>query len=119
AWRWNSAYLSWQGPVESEDSVTVYLLSPGWVSFARVLMALLIGALVLQCVRSAMTLRPPEEPGGHPGALALWPGLALMLALGGGLGAPTPLQAAELPDPAWLDRLQTRLLEAPPCTPTC
>ncbi|MDX5299686.1 MAG: hypothetical protein LPK85_12140, partial [Gammaproteobacteria bacterium] len=119
AWRWNSAYLSWQGPVESEDSVTVYLLSPGWVSFARVLMALLIGALVLQCLRSAMTLRPPEEPGGHPGALALWPGLALMLALGGGLGAPTPLQAAELPDPAWLDRQQTRLLEAPPCTPTC
>jgi hypothetical protein len=118
-WQWTQVNLGFSGPVERTQKLRLWLVPPAVnlaLAFARVL---LLGLLLL-CVL------------GFPGRF--WPGFlkrgaqaaAVALVLGGAAGtaradadAPAPAHGQALPDPALLEQLKARLLEAPACSPTC
>ena len=117
SWQWNSYRLSWSGPVEAEQTMRL-LIMPRWlVSMLRILEVGLL--LLFVAVLAAEVLnRPMKLPGGLRLGRAAASGLASV-----GLLLLTLLPAhdvhAQTPDAELLKALETRLLEAPDCTPRC
>jgi hypothetical protein len=48
-WSWNTHPISWSGPVEQAQSLSLWLISPLWSALLRVLSVILLGAMLL-CV---------------------------------------------------------------------
>jgi hypothetical protein len=108
SWSWRSYALTWSGPVKSDQSLGLFLVSPGWNRFITILRLLLVLMLAARLfVGGAAALAPSGV-----GAAAA---MALLLVL------PSPVRAAEsdLPDRALLDELKRRLTRAEPCQPHC
>jgi len=110
SWSWRSYALTWSGPVKSDQSLRLFLVSPGWnrfVTFLRLLLVLLLAVRFL--------MGGPAVAIGSSGPAAAAAAMALILV------APSPVRAAEsdLPDRALLDELKRRLTRAEPCQPHC
>jgi hypothetical protein len=106
-WRWDSIYLSWNGPVSRAQEVGFYYLPPLANSVVKVVRVILVGLLgLLLAGVNLPALRPVPSAG------------LLMLALVLAVPAP-PVNASEFPSTDLLKELQTRLLEPPECLPDC
>ncbi len=111
SWHWRSVHLSWNGPVERSQELSLWLVSPAVnlvLGFLRValLVALFFAAADFDD-RFGAWLR-----GRRAGAAAL-----ALLAL---LCVPvTGARADEFPPADLLEQLRTRLLEPPSCAPDC
>lgn len=100
-WRWQSASLGIDGPVEGTQSLRLLLSPPGLTAIWRIALLLALLLIAWRLLRSA-----------RPRAV-LAAGLAMALLL------PGPAVAGDWPDQAWLDALRARLTEAPRCAPEC
>ncbi len=138
SWQWRSYQLAWQGPVRADQTLRLYLISPGQALLLAVLRIagwLVLLALVLgwrggwSWPRHAedpaagedeeARLAPAATPSATPAAAAI-----LVLALAAALGSPARAQepaAAEpaAPQPGLLEELERRLTQPPPCAPDC
>jgi hypothetical protein len=110
-WQWRRIPLGWNGPVQRDQQMTLTLLSPGMnlaLNLARVLLIAVLAVLLAGG-------RLPKLPAMMAGSAALW-AVALVLPLL--LIGPGPARA-DIPDPALLEELKTRLTAAPECLPEC
>jgi len=103
-WSWNTVALEWSGPVERDQHLHLWLLSPSLNLLLAVLRTLLLALLVARLVG----LRRNALRGGVAAASAA-------LLLGGGAG----VARAEFPSEALLGELRERLLAPPDCQPSC
>ena len=125
-WQWRSHVLSWNGPVEKSQTLTLWLLAP-WAKAMVVLMHLLLAAALLVRAFDMVHLVRPR-------LLRRWAGAASAIALFGwfvsmdDLHAATPAQtentktvgASPFPGDAMLGELRNRLTEpVPACRPNC
>jgi hypothetical protein len=109
-WQWLQVDLSWSGPVEAQQTLRLWLISPFLarvLSFARVL---LLAALCFAALRRAA----PND--GAPALARFAVSTALLLSL---LSIAAPIARAELPSPELLRELHERLSKPPACTPNC
>jgi hypothetical protein len=108
-WQWNAIRLSWNGPVQPQQTVEIVYLSPmvnAILNWLRVALALL---LAWRLIRVSM---PGKGQAGLPalGAVTLLPLVLLSAA---------PDARAEYPPAGLLNELEQRLLQAPQCLPGC
>jgi hypothetical protein len=112
-WGWETARLVFNGPVQQDQELRLYLVPP-WLnlllSLARVA---LLAALALSILRRPLRLGGGWHGGGLPAAAA--GALVLLLST----GAPARAAESAFPPPEMLEDLKKRLLEAPPCAPDC
>ena len=138
-WDWNSFQLNRSGPVQPDERVHLWLLSPFWHllwSLAGAILVVILGLRIAGLIGG-------DRPGAHQAgassdgmadaspdasdrlrpdhAARAWTVLILLPLLAGlGIGLATPDARAEvLPTPELLDQLETRLLEPPDCLPGC
>ncbi len=124
SWDWTQLALRWSGPVEQDQRLHLYLLSPG----VNVVLAFLRVALI--AVLALCLLRFPGDF--WPRGLKASKGAAALLAVLLAAGALAPGQAqaqaqAQVHDeadavpvtPALLGELKDRLLQQPECAPAC
>ncbi len=142
-WTWNSHELTWSGPVQQGQQLSLWLISPLWTALLRVLSVILLGAMLL-CIlerikRWPLGLNPQSaEPfdfavfmqgklrrrektqGDAPTdsvastALAVVLAILTMVTLGH-----SPSAQAQLPTPELLEQLKGRLTVTPSCLPQC
>ncbi len=108
----NNYELGWSGPVASGQSMRLVIV-PAWL--VRLLRVLLVGLLIALVARLAQHLLSPLPlawRGGRSRGAAAALCLACILLPGTG-------RAQDLPSPQLLEQLQSRLTEAPKCTPHC
>jgi hypothetical protein len=108
-WRWQRVVLTWSGPVERGQTLSLWLVPPWANGVLALLRTGLLAALALLVLRD---LR--GRFGGIPRVLRRPAAvLALLAAL------PSPPARAEFPSPELLGELRSRLLEPPECHPSC
>lgn len=107
-WGWSRFDLVWSGPVGTDETARLWLLTPGWHLVWSLTGAVL---LVLLGLRLAGVLEPRR---GSAASL----GLAVVLLVGAGVGS-APASAEALPSPELLGELRARLLAPPECLPHC
>lgn len=107
-WQWRSVQLSWNGPVDANQQMRFWLLSPALTllfNLLRVIMLVLLSLLVFGLLNKRFKLNWP-------------PSAAAVLLLPIVLISPKPAHA-DFPSPKLLEELQQRLLKAPDCAPQC
>lgn len=111
-WQWKQVSLGWNGPVEKDQRISLWLMSPGMKLFCNLLRVLLVAAL---CV-IMLGLRFTKDRGLHRHAA-----LASVLAVTvmAGLLSSAPDARADIPNQKLLDELKARLLAPPECLPQC
>lgn len=102
-WRWMQIDLGFDGPVDRQQMLTLWL-TPPWLT--AVWRLLLVAALAFITLLLTQRVRRRALP-------ASVAAMTLLLLLGG------PVTASELPDPDLLAELKARLTEAPRCAPVC
>jgi hypothetical protein len=111
-WEWNRVAMSWSGPVERDQHLTLTLIGPQSnliLAVARVLLLFLLAMGLLNISwRSGQGWRLPE-----------WKSYFVLPLLLGCLYLPAPCQAAEIPSPELFEQLRHRLLEKADCFPDC
>lgn len=119
-WRWNRVELHWNGPVLADQTVNLYLISPGFnlvLNLARVVLLLTLAWLLLRTdwkPRGSASLDEPQTRDKPALSTATMP---LVLAL---IAAPyAPESRAEFPPAPMLEELKARLLAPPECLPEC
>jgi len=109
-WQWLQVDLAWSGPVEAQQTLQLWLISPfatRVLSFARVL---LLAALCFAALRRA------APNGGAPALARFAVSTTLLISL---LMTHAPIARAELPSPQLLQELHERLSKPPACAPNC
>ncbi|MEO6095179.1 MAG: hypothetical protein ABIW76_05705 [Fibrobacteria bacterium] len=139
AWGWESANLSWSGPVPAGEKVKLILARPWLTRMLRALQALLPGALLLllafpatQAMRRGRKdgfgpggSRPAGSGGsGNPDATGQsglsGPALAtLLLTACAALTFPVPAAAGDFPPDTLLEELAERMSAPRDCAPAC
>lgn len=105
SWQWLRVDLGFDGPVDREQTLRLWL-SPPWMTAAwRWLLVLTLALLAWLLVRRVRQLRQLR---------AATPVLLAALLIGAG-----PADAADTPDPALLEQLHALLTEAPECGDAC
>ena len=138
-WTWNSHALTWTGPVEQAQQISLWLISPFWTAVLRILGVILLLAMLL-CVldiikRWPMGLTPKSS--GHfdfnslrgfgswgkrkPIAVPSTAPSIIVAAIACGILSlvAAPSLQAQLPTPELLDQLRARLSVSPSCLPQC
>jgi hypothetical protein len=112
SWSWRSYALTWSGPVKSDQTLRLYLVSPGWNLFLTVLRLLFVLLLAARLSVGGPSGLAPNRGGAAATAVAA---LAVLLV------SPSPARAAQsdVPDRALLDELKRRLTRLEPCQPHC
>jgi hypothetical protein len=105
-WQWTHVPLRWNGPVLRNQTLVLYLLSPGMARILAFLQVLLLGLLALALFEAVKRIFP--KLGGTVAA-----SLVVALAL------PGVANAQSEPSDARLEELRERLLAAPRCAPSC
>ncbi len=113
SWSWRSVGLHWQGPVDADQQIGLWLLPPWANLILGWLRVLLLGLLVVGVLGQGGRLGGPFR-GARPGAAAA--GLLALLLVGPGAAG---IARAGDPDDARLAELRRRLLEEPECRPLC
>ena len=109
-WRWQTVQLTWNGPVAKDQTVRLMLVPPVinmGLNFLRVVLVLVLGLLMLG-----------SRYGPSPDRQRVVPLAAIMVVLPMVVLTPAPSRA-DIPSPALLEQLKTRLLEPPACLPVC
>ena len=113
AWNYGAHPFGWSGPVDPDQTVRFIVLGPIAVALWRIAGVAMLAWFFIRLARTSFgtRLRLPGflRPGGAVGALLL----ACVAA------APHGVRAQSTPDPALLNELRNRLIEAPRCAPTC
>jgi hypothetical protein len=110
SWSWRSYALHWSGPVKSDQTLRLFLVSPGWnrlLTILRLLFVLLLAGRLF--LGGALALAPSGSGAVTAAALTLL------------LVIPASVRAAgsDVPDRALLDELKRRLTRSQPCQPHC
>jgi hypothetical protein len=105
-WQWQTVQLSWNGAVDSLQSIELWYLSPAWSLLLHILQALLAAVMSLKLLGLLSHWRP-QLP-----SLSVWLLLPFLL-------SPADESFADMPDQAMLEQLKARLLEPPKCLPSC
>lgn len=111
-WQWNTVPMSWSGPVQRDQQISLLLLGPTTnliLSFLRVLLLVIL-------TFGIFTIR--FRKGGSNPFSALRPLLLLPLILAF-LYSPAPCKASDIPSPQMFEELRNRLLEKDDCFPEC
>ena len=113
-WDWRTYSLSWSGPVGTDRTMRLVVLSDWMVSALRIVAIVALGlfAALFAFDLANRQWRWPL-PTGKSAARAM---SAMLLAL---VLVNAEAASAEPPSPEILDELQGRLLAAPPCAPRC
>ena len=110
AWHWNDYALTWSGPVQQEQQVNLWLLSPP-ANAALTVARLALMFVLFACLAG---VRLPRVPG--------WPGRAAVLVLSALalVAADAPrVHAADIPTQKILDELRDKLFAPADCLPGC
>ncbi len=110
-WQWTQVSLHWQTPVINDEHMYIMLISP---LMQRILMVLQIFLSVLIGLRLWHMRKQPLKLHLPITRSALIVPLCVMI-----LGHLPTAEANDIPDPALLETLQTRLLAPPQCMPHC
>ena len=105
-WDWDSAELTWYGPVKQDQQMSLILMPP-WLS--RIVDA---GAGILVLVLALYFLGSTQLKNLRLGKLQRFLPALLLIAF-------VPDINADTPDPRILDELETRLTSVPDCLPNC
>ncbi|MCI4355435.1 MAG: hypothetical protein L3K06_08750, partial [Thermoplasmata archaeon] len=111
-WSWRSYALGWTGPVKADQSVGLWLISPGlnrFITLVRILLVLLFAALLLAGTPS---LRPMSSA-------PVTVGVALALCVLTSAAGASAEEARTPPDRALLEELKHRITRPEPCQPSC
>lgn len=106
-WQWQTVQLSWNGAVDSQQQIRLWYISPTWTLVLHFLQALLVALISLKVLGLLTTKWRLTLPG-----LSAWIILPILM-------LPNADSIADIPDPALLEQLKTRLLKAPECLPSC
>lgn len=106
-WQWRSVHLSWNGAVDSQQQIRLWYLPPWAMMLLHFAQALLVAVLALKLFGVLAGNKHLSLP--SLTCLILVPMLI----------APSREAYADLPDTQMLEQLKTRLLQAPPCLPSC
>lgn len=110
-WSWRTVRLLWNGPVESGQKLSLYLVPPGLTLVLRLLSVLLLAGLAVRV--ADLRYRPGK-------GLSLKAGGTTALAIFALTLVPAPDGArADMPSKELLDEMRSRLLEPPECAPAC
>ncbi len=113
-WRWNKIYLSWNGPVQIGQQVSLVLISPLAHSFLNFLRVIFVALLCLLMLRSISKISIPWIP--SVTKLLLLIALSPVLFLNSN---ETMASSATMPDDRMLGELKKRLMQPPECLPKC
>ncbi len=125
-WNWKNHSLNWQGPVQADQTLSLWLLPPWALSLLRVLALVLLVAAALplaagawpQAQQRLAAWRAGRQRGGaRLGLLAMILLLAALPVLAD--TAPEAPTAFPQPSDALLTELRARLNPPPPCLPRC
>lgn len=106
-WQWHSVMLSWNGAVDGSQRIRFWYMGPKTSLVLHFAQVLLLAAMLLK-----MLDRPlPSWRFNRPAANLCWLMVLLLL--------PIKNSPADIPDPAMLEQLKNRLLQAPACLPAC
>jgi hypothetical protein len=111
-WNWTRVDLSWNGPVQADQSVRLILTSPRQNLLLAFIRVLLLGLLCTALLRSSFMR--PRLPRGMNAAM-----LMVTLLISGILLPPSPARADDFPSKELLEELKNRLLTPPTCLPAC
>jgi len=109
-WSWDSYGLGWTGPVKSDQTVRLWLVSPGLNRFLTVIRLLLMLILAVRLLIGGEPRPSRPSPANAAAVAAL-----LLFAM---TARPAAAQDA-IPDREMLDDLKTRLSRLEPCQPNC
>lgn len=107
-WKWKTIHLRWNGPVESDQQISLMFLSPNVkmaLNFVRVILIALLTVLLLGKFDLLKYVRKPAKS-----ISAVFIFFMLL---------PTPKAMADIPSQEILKQLQEALLEKPECFPQC
>ncbi|WP_455207917.1 hypothetical protein [Kaarinaea lacus] len=110
-WKWNTVYLSWNGPSDPQQRTQLVLLSP----VTNMLLNMLrVGFLLLLCILVFEFKRKPTH-----GKKVAQAAMVFCLLTATGLLVPAHDAHAAFPDDKLLNELKQRLTRAPECLPHC
>jgi hypothetical protein len=109
-WEWQRLPLTWKGPVQSTQEMTLILIPPSMNLMLNLLRVLLLMLLAAWLMSGGGAWRWPHLPGWR-GRSALSVILLILLA--------PKIHAAELPTPELLNELRARLIAPADCQPHC
>lgn len=107
-WQWRRVRLVWNGAVDSQQQIRLWYLSPGWFLLLHIAQVLFVG--LLACKMFGIEPRHWRMSFSTASAVLLIPLL---------LAASPDDARADFPDQTMLEQLKARLLEPPPCLPSC
>ncbi|TRW92778.1 hypothetical protein [Candidatus Methylobacter oryzae] len=113
-WQWKKVLLSWNGPVDAQQQLHLWYLTPTLTMLLNFIRVILIAVLALLMFGIAEKFEFKRIRATAP--LLLW---FLLLPM---LSAPSQKAYADIPDKAVLDELRNKLLEKPvppDCLPVC
>ncbi len=118
-WKWRAFTLRWNGPVDTDQTFRLWLISPGANLLLAVIRILLLAVLTAGlCDMRSFGGYWRNRIGSRQSAL-----VGLLLFLGGTMGVSADVQAevlpAAYPPSALLEELQHRLIKKPDCFPFC
>ncbi len=114
-WEWHSALLRWSGPVLEQQQLQLYLLSPTVTRIVKLAGVILLALLIASLIRHPSASFGRWSRRGKHSSLSVTVGICLLATT----LLPSPTVQAEMPDATLLQELQRRLLEPPPCAPSC
>ncbi|MEY3219978.1 MAG: hypothetical protein RIT27_1335 [Pseudomonadota bacterium] len=121
-WQWTQIHLKWNGPVQKDQTIQLYLIPPWGNMMLGFLRAILLGSLTgfllwVSFGSFKLNLKPPMKT-----AIT---GLALLIMMpfsnqdAQANLPPVPLASSEIPETAILEEMKEKLLAAPTCLPNC
>ena len=103
-WRWMRIDLGYDGPVDREQELDLWLSPPWLTALWRLLLVAALAAIAVLLARRLHSVRPRVST------------LAKALLVLGSIGSAS---AADMPSPELLAELKSRLTQAPECAPQC
>jgi hypothetical protein len=117
SWRWRQVNLNWTGPVQKDQTLRLFLVSPGWnkiIACLRVLGVALLGLILIR--RTPFGKEPPQRGKASSAPPVKVMPISLAVAVGSIAFLSTSLsQAQSLPGTQLLDELKTRLMRPADC----
>jgi len=109
-WSWDSYGLGWTGPVKSDQTIRLWLISPGMNRLLTVIRLLLMLILAFRLLIDGGSRASRPSPAGAAAVAAL-----LLFAM----ATRTAGAQDAIPDREMLDDMKTRLSRLEPCQPNC
>jgi len=115
-WTWNKVHLSWNGPVQKGQQISLLLISPALHTLLNFLRVIFVALLCMLMLRSLPYLNIRWVPGVSKLLLLFMLAPVLLFNSEDSLAKSLPM---EMPDQTLLSELKTRLTAVPECLPEC